>query len=293
MPRRRMGRRGSGASGVGDRGAWGQKFTKTRLCKFNTSGQCIRGDDCSFAHEPQELRTPPDLRMTKICNNLHLLGFCEKGDSCSFAHSEEELRAMASSALQLLITPAQCDLDWDRRVSSPKGDTGRFPDSLPFTCAGNFDLTSTSSWVLGQSVDLTEAEVAKPVTASSELIWSQQTTVPATSSGWSLQTITQEEVPRGLWGRRTSDDFQSEAFVAFKMQELCSGGIIDPSSGEDSASLLSNSDGELELQVHNTFLAALPRRRRDRRASSLPTRGSFFQQLHTVERVCLTIGNFA
>lgn len=68
-------------------------FGKTKLCKFHILGCCTRGSACLFAHNTEELTTPPDLSCTKFCKSLLNMGFCNDSN-CSYAHSRDELRAM-------------------------------------------------------------------------------------------------------------------------------------------------------------------------------------------------------
>ena len=43
-------------------------FHKTKLCPAVESGmQCNKGDTCSYAHSKEELREPPNLKKTKLC----------------------------------------------------------------------------------------------------------------------------------------------------------------------------------------------------------------------------------
>mmetsp|Transcript_9376 Transcript_9376/g.22502 ORF Transcript_9376/g.22502 Transcript_9376/m.22502 type:complete len:372 (-) Transcript_9376:139-1254(-) len=67
-------------------------FTKTKMCKFNLIGVCIKGSACMFAHDPAELKPVPDLFRTKICKTLINTGSCHNPE-CRYAHNKEELRA--------------------------------------------------------------------------------------------------------------------------------------------------------------------------------------------------------
>jgi len=66
-------------------------FQKTRLCKFFIRGKCNRDGQCLFAHGLQELRDPPNLRLTKLCK-FRGYGGC-RDPRCTFAHSKAELRS--------------------------------------------------------------------------------------------------------------------------------------------------------------------------------------------------------
>ena len=78
-------RRGS-VSGEGVK----QQFFKTQMCTFYKEARCpFPTDQCSFAHDPAELRHAPDLTKTKLCPKA---ARC-RGRACQYAHSVEELRS--------------------------------------------------------------------------------------------------------------------------------------------------------------------------------------------------------
>lgn len=101
-------------------------FFKTRLCMKFKSGSCPYGQNCSFAHGPEELRRPPpnwpslaaghdDDRMSgnvtdrqrlnklKICRKYYNGEDCPYGERCTFAHVEPgSLRE--SSAISVGVT---------------------------------------------------------------------------------------------------------------------------------------------------------------------------------------------
>jgi len=68
-------------------------FQRTKLCKFHLLGVCLRGADCKYAHDVQELQSPPDLFRTKLCKSLVQTGTCTDAD-CRYAHSKDDLRPM-------------------------------------------------------------------------------------------------------------------------------------------------------------------------------------------------------
>jgi len=68
---------------------------KTKLCNFNLRGACSRGGDCTFAHDPSELQSLPDLHATKLCPKMLSLGYCANITRCKYAHSELELREIS------------------------------------------------------------------------------------------------------------------------------------------------------------------------------------------------------
>ncbi|KAG6413673.1 hypothetical protein SASPL_126387 [Salvia splendens] len=85
-------------------------FYKTRICAKFTEGTCRNGDQCTFAHGPEDLREPPpnwqeiirekergnggggwgdDQRMIhrmKICKKYYNGEECPYGDKCNFLH---------------------------------------------------------------------------------------------------------------------------------------------------------------------------------------------------------------
>jgi len=296
MPRCRMGRRGGAARNSAHRAEWANILSRTRLCKFNTAGLCNRGEACSFAHDVEELQPPPNLHFTKICTIFRQSGFCKQADRCSFAHSEEELRTSQAIAAQLATSQQECPPAREGHLS----DGAEVPDSFSLECADNLDMTHTSLMGLSPASDMAEVKAAKTAVASRD-IWSRQTTAEATSRSWSRQTtehFEEEEVSRS---HQSFDiNFEASCAFTFKMQGLSTleaftcrllevepkEGWIMESSGNDASSDSSFSEDDLELQVQNTFLAALPRRHPHRRASSWPREGSCF-------RKPLELSNFA
>jgi len=80
----------------------GYKY-KTQPCKFYLSGQCQKGDQCTYSHEDPsalqakglpELTPEAKLWKTRMCAHFPT-GKCSRGDSCSFAHSLTELTPQA------------------------------------------------------------------------------------------------------------------------------------------------------------------------------------------------------
>mmetsp|Transcript_71057 Transcript_71057/g.126499 ORF Transcript_71057/g.126499 Transcript_71057/m.126499 type:complete len:178 (-) Transcript_71057:144-677(-) len=68
---------------------------KTQMCKFWEEGKCARGDNCTFAHGGDELKSAPDFTKTRICVAFQQ-GKCTD-DQCSFAHGKEEIRKLDPS----------------------------------------------------------------------------------------------------------------------------------------------------------------------------------------------------
>ena len=88
---------------------------KTTLCKQFSEGEfCELGDNCHFAHGPDELRllkpvekpdptSDPSFK-TVLCKNWEdTEGSCEYGESCRFAHGKEELRALKAPEVAAVV----------------------------------------------------------------------------------------------------------------------------------------------------------------------------------------------
>ena len=70
-----------------------KQLQKTQMCKFFMNHKrCGRGSNCSFAHDPSEIRERPNLNCTSMCKAFLTHGSCSN-PKCAFAHDERELRA--------------------------------------------------------------------------------------------------------------------------------------------------------------------------------------------------------
>ncbi|EUD67192.1 hypothetical protein C922_02342 [Plasmodium inui San Antonio 1] len=67
------------------------QYYRIKLCPFLKKGLCQKGDNCSYAHLADTLRSCMNLMKTKICQ-LWLRNECRNAN-CVFAHGEGELRA--------------------------------------------------------------------------------------------------------------------------------------------------------------------------------------------------------
>lgn len=103
MPRR--GRRGPDEERRQERT---QVFEKTKMCKFHLLGNCLRGDDCHFAHTKEDLHAPPDLARTKLCKTLIETGMCNDPE-CTYAHDAEELRTVPGFSPAAAAAPPRQD----------------------------------------------------------------------------------------------------------------------------------------------------------------------------------------
>ncbi|CAD2112107.1 zinc finger protein, putative [Plasmodium vinckei] len=94
------------------------KIYKIQMCKYALINKCDRGENCTFAHDINELRIKPDMRKTKLCKS-YILGKCTD-HSCIYAHSVNELREVGK--------PAICQLHREGRCI--KGNQCRFAHSI-------------------------------------------------------------------------------------------------------------------------------------------------------------------
>mmetsp|Transcript_61624 Transcript_61624/g.133412 ORF Transcript_61624/g.133412 Transcript_61624/m.133412 type:complete len:440 (+) Transcript_61624:82-1401(+) len=233
----------------------------------------------AIAHEGDSRWASPKSCPSRTCGGFPLSGFGANADSFSFVQSLDELRRSPATAPQLMSE--RDDRDEQERVSSDV--VGRLPDRLAHT---GTDSLNVASWCKDpkEASEFAKAQVEKMAMSSDE-IWSRQTTAQAISLGWSRQTTLQEEDARDRWCRQMSESSELKASCEHDMRVLPrlqgSMGHLDrdrdiriiDSYGDDASS--EHSDDDLELQVHNTFLAAVPRSRSDRRACSVPVPGRF------------------
>lgn len=68
------------------------QFAKTKMCKFELIGCCLKGTSCQFAHSESEMQSLPDLSKTKLCPAFIKNGVCDV-PGCTFAHDKVEIRA--------------------------------------------------------------------------------------------------------------------------------------------------------------------------------------------------------
>mmetsp|Transcript_68754 Transcript_68754/g.152122 ORF Transcript_68754/g.152122 Transcript_68754/m.152122 type:complete len:402 (-) Transcript_68754:130-1335(-) len=67
------------------------RLQKTKMCYFFERGKCA-SSNCRYAHATSELRAPPNLQKTKLCQRWMESGICADGENCIFAHGEDDLR---------------------------------------------------------------------------------------------------------------------------------------------------------------------------------------------------------
>ncbi|CAJ1430571.1 unnamed protein product [Effrenium voratum] len=78
------------------------KFKK-ELCRYFENGHCDKGQHCSFAHGPSELRGAGSQARFKmdLCD-FFARGYCVKGENCTYAHGPAELCIAGSSSPERL-----------------------------------------------------------------------------------------------------------------------------------------------------------------------------------------------
>jgi len=102
---------------------------KTALCQFHTVGKCKRGKLCNFAHSSEELRSVPDLSLTRLCPTLLQFGWCSV-TNCTYAHAKQELQqATWASPRATLHEPADGVTAVGASWASPPGNENAPPDS--------------------------------------------------------------------------------------------------------------------------------------------------------------------
>eukprot|EP01066_Platyproteum_vivax_P007119 Platyproteum_vivax@DN2710_c0_g1_i1.p1 len=67
-------------------------FYKTKFCPAFQKGCCHNAENCQYAHSEDELRPPPDLSKTRLCDSVLKGSVCIEGSQCPFAHSLSERR---------------------------------------------------------------------------------------------------------------------------------------------------------------------------------------------------------
>jgi len=75
-------------------------FGKTKMCKFKRLNLCTRGDNCTYAHNENELKPLPNLYKTKMCFEMTKNKHCQN-PTCPYAHTKTELRNIAYKNSQM------------------------------------------------------------------------------------------------------------------------------------------------------------------------------------------------
>lgn len=125
------------------------QFYKTRICKFYESGQCMRGNECAFAHGGTDKYSVPDLKKTSMCKKW-IAGKCPKpGSQCAYAHGDSDMR----------VSPAFAGT---RRARRTNRSNGAIPDA-------GASSTTASSQSTPISISSSLIEDQGPMTISSPL----------------------------------------------------------------------------------------------------------------------------
>mmetsp|Transcript_130100 Transcript_130100/g.250761 ORF Transcript_130100/g.250761 Transcript_130100/m.250761 type:complete len:358 (-) Transcript_130100:51-1124(-) len=99
-------------------------FLKTQLCRFFSNNQCTRGQECSFAHGMEELRTFPNLTKTALCKAWQSNQCSLTSEQCQFAHGLDELRShreqLRRQELRRILPDLQKPVHAHSGVSEPK-----------------------------------------------------------------------------------------------------------------------------------------------------------------------------
>jgi len=109
-----------------------QQFHKVTLCRFEAAGMCRLGDECTYAHNVQELRPYPDISKTSLCPAWRMRRCPLRAHECPFAHGKREMRL--NNAYAALSARQQ-----SRLAISPH-NSGK---ASPFTCAENFQFPTS------------------------------------------------------------------------------------------------------------------------------------------------------
>merc|ERR1719373_311555 len=120
------------------------------MCKFHLEGKCMRGEDCTFAHGEDELKSAPDFTKTRMCQNF-ISGNCDDAN-CKFAHNKDEIRkidpAVAAEVAALRkkrLSERQSGGRRKRRRGGSDDDGSDSSDSAPrLICDRCFSTVATS-----------------------------------------------------------------------------------------------------------------------------------------------------
>mmetsp|Transcript_10033 Transcript_10033/g.22489 ORF Transcript_10033/g.22489 Transcript_10033/m.22489 type:complete len:463 (+) Transcript_10033:96-1484(+) len=209
------------------------------------------------AEEPKD---PYYLSNSKICRAFALQGFCQRGTRCFFAHCLSLQEVQRSPAITSLLIEQEQSNGPYQEEELPGASRGSLESIPP---SGKLTGLATSSVELRHCRASAAAMLAQAKTAKvGDGIWSCKTT--ARASGESRL----DEPRETGWCRPGSIEFKASDVLRIRALTASDGpAALDE---EDSASESWSEDGPLELQVQNTFLAALPRRPPGRRALSAP-----------------------
>jgi len=189
-------------------------FRKTKMCKFNMAGRCMRGSACNFAHSDAELEPLPDFHRTKMCPMLVETGRCDRGAACTFAHKESELRVPTKGTTQGATPTVVPPAPWaPRPPSAPAAPNAPTPPQT---------LISTQRLLVGMGVVLlqvlpsqvaSDAQREPPYTACDE----QGDDACSDISDMDLDFETSDK-PSGAWSRQSTEEGFEEPSGEFSRQ---------------------------------------------------------------------------
>eukprot|EP00930_Biecheleria_cincta_P098810 TRINITY_DN90459_c0_g1_i1.p1 TRINITY_DN90459_c0_g1~~TRINITY_DN90459_c0_g1_i1.p1 ORF type:complete len:271 (+),score=56.93 TRINITY_DN90459_c0_g1_i1:105-917(+) len=107
------------------------QFSKTRMCRFFSTGACTKGADCSFAHGISEVMEPPNLRKTAICKAWKKGSCTKKADDCEFAHGQSDLK----KTLKFSAGSSKHD-EGDNQANTQKATPQRWHQRSPKVASG-------------------------------------------------------------------------------------------------------------------------------------------------------------
>ena len=150
-PLRKSSRAMSATSSVddSDNNMMKKQLFKTKVCRHFLSGRCKYGQQCTFAHNSNELCSRPDFRRTKLCSKSDC-----KDPSCQYAHASNEVRDPYD-----VICPAWLAGNCPNGLSCPLSHNSTHLEEL--AVAYRMDTTSSSC---SSSLSTTPAPAADVIT---------------------------------------------------------------------------------------------------------------------------------
>ena len=106
---------------------------KTVLCKYFASGNCSKGDSCTFRHDEPSPAPPLHPNYKTVLCKYYAAGGCSRGDACTFLHEEEGGEggeggpAPARSSLSPCLSSASSSAEEEDAGMSDPTATSDFP----------------------------------------------------------------------------------------------------------------------------------------------------------------------
>eukprot|EP00931_Biecheleriopsis_adriatica_P022266 TRINITY_DN14355_c0_g1_i8.p1 TRINITY_DN14355_c0_g1~~TRINITY_DN14355_c0_g1_i8.p1 ORF type:complete len:227 (-),score=41.81 TRINITY_DN14355_c0_g1_i8:111-791(-) len=113
------------------------KLRNTRLCAFFLAQKCKYADQCSFAHDTDDILEKPNLAKTKICYKWQRGRCALSAAECRFAHGDSDKNEVAlvdaeqplfgkmaslSSTTTANTSASEADLDYEEELPASKGE---------------------------------------------------------------------------------------------------------------------------------------------------------------------------